>query len=477
MRANGETWIYHFTVTGGAAANAARPDGVPSGGGAARRVDDRGRDPARSDAAVRRLPAAPPADDGGGAGNGVDIAVERAYTKTATGGGGTEVAAPTVGQTVYFYVDYSLAGVTGIRIISRRAVFDDQDFCHTTETITAGSYSAWCTTGWTATAGDHTLRWDFDYNNQLTESNENNNSATATWTSSAVSVDLAANQAFLKTMSGGEGDQVVTPTAGQTVYFYVDLTVAGPDSGVMVDRRALIDGDVFCDFTAVLTPGEYLSWCLDGWTATAGSHTLQWDLDFDNKVAETNESNNSVSATWTTGGVDLSANAAFLKTMTDGMGDEVVRPDVGQTVFFYVDLTVAGPDSGVMVDRRALIDGDVFCEFTSVLTPGNYLSWCLDGWTATAGSHTLQWDLDFNDKVAETDESNNSVSTMWTSGGSTCSGDCDSDGVVRVNELITMVNDALSDTLVCRAGDTDEDGTIGIDEIVAGVKRALNGCG
>jgi hypothetical protein len=479
VRAGGETWIYRFTVTDGAATNASTYGGAPSGGGEARRGAERGGKRSRSDASVRWLPAALPADDGGAAA-GVDVVAERAYLKTASGGEGSEVATPAVGQTVYFYVDYSLTGATGIVILSRQAIFDEQEFCHITQTITAGSYSAWCETGWTATAGDHTLRWDFDYNNQVNETDETNNSATAMWTSSAVSVDLAANQAFLKTMTGGMGDEVMTPTVGQTVFFYVDLTVAGPDSGVMVDRRALIDGDVFCDFTAVLTPGDYLSWCLDGWTATAGSHTLEWDLDFDNQVAETNESNNSVSTTWTSsppGGVDLAANRAFLMTMTDGMGDEVVNPGVGETVFFYVDLTVVGPDSGVMVDRRALIDGDVFCDFTAVLTPGDYFSWCLDGWTATAGSHTLQWDLDYNNAVPETDENNNSVSTTWASGGGTCGGDCDGNGIVTVSEVITMVNDALGDTLVCGPGDTDDDGKISIHEIVAGVDRALNGCG
>ncbi len=479
MHTTGETWIYHFTVTAGVAASASRPDGAPSGGGEARRVDDRGRDPARSDASVRRLPAAPPADDGGAAAD-VDLAVERAYTKDAAGGEGSEVAAPAVGQTVYFYVDYSLTGATGIVIISRQAIFDGQDFCHITQTITAGSYSAWCETGWTATAGDHTLRWDFDYNNQVKEIDETNNSATAMWTTpQTVQVDLEAQRAYLQTAAGGEGSEVTTPVVGQTVYFYVDFRIVGTGDAILDERRAVLDDQTFCTSTGTAAPGDYYAWCTDGWTATAGSHTLRWDFDFDNAVAETNEGNNSVSATWTssaTGEVDLSANGAFLKTMTGGMGDVVVSPDVGQTVFFYVDLTVAGPDSGVMVDRRALIDGDVFCDFTSMLTPGEFLSWCLDGWTATAGSHTLQWDLDFDNAVAETDETNNSVSTMWTSGGGTCSGDCDGDGVVRVDELITMVNDALSNTLVCGAGDTDEDGKIGIDEIIAGVNRALNGC-
>ena len=479
-RANGETWIYRFTVTDGAGATASMHGGAPLGGGEARRVDAQRGDPARSAASVRRLPAAPPADDGGAAAD-VDLAVERAYTKDAAGGGGSEVATPEVGQTVYFYVDYSLSGVTGVRIISRRAIFDDQDFCHTTETTSAGSYSAWCATGWTATAGDHTLRWDFDYNNQLTESNENNNSATAMWTSQTAPVDLEAQRAYLQTAPAGEGSEVTTPGVGQTVYLYVDFRIVGTGDAIVADRRAVLDGDPYCSFTGTAAPGDYYAWCTDGWPVTAGTHTLRWDFDFNSSLAESNENNNSASVMWTSaaaGSVDLEAQRAYLNTMTGGEGDEVTTPAVGQAVYFHLDFRLIGSgDAAVSVERRAVLDGVPFCTFTGMPTPGDYLTWCIDPWTATAGHHTLRWDLDFNNTVAETDENNNSASTMWTSGGTTCSGDCDGNGVVRVNELITMVNDALSDTLVCDAGDTDNDGKISVNEIVGGVDRALNGCG
>ena len=58
-----------------------------------------------------------------------------------------------------------------------------------------------------------------------------------------------------------------------------------------------------------------------------------------------------------------------------------------------------------------------------------------------------------------------------------CSGDCNGDGQVTVNELIQMVNIAL-DTLavsVCTAGDTNGDGEVTVNEIVAGVNVALSG--
>ena len=59
-----------------------------------------------------------------------------------------------------------------------------------------------------------------------------------------------------------------------------------------------------------------------------------------------------------------------------------------------------------------------------------------------------------------------------------CTGDCNNDRAVTVDELLTMVNIALGNAgaATCTAGDADHDGQITIDEILAAVNNALNGC-
>lgn len=57
-----------------------------------------------------------------------------------------------------------------------------------------------------------------------------------------------------------------------------------------------------------------------------------------------------------------------------------------------------------------------------------------------------------------------------------CSGDCNGDGSVTIDELLTMVNLALGSMQGCTAGDTNRDAKITIDEILAAVDKALNGC-
>jgi hypothetical protein len=60
----------------------------------------------------------------------------------------------------------------------------------------------------------------------------------------------------------------------------------------------------------------------------------------------------------------------------------------------------------------------------------------------------------------------------------TCSGDCNHDGAVTVDELVRGVNVALGAAAVeiCAAMDGNADGTVAVNELVAAVNRALSGC-
>jgi hypothetical protein len=59
-----------------------------------------------------------------------------------------------------------------------------------------------------------------------------------------------------------------------------------------------------------------------------------------------------------------------------------------------------------------------------------------------------------------------------------CEGDCNGDGTVAINELISGVTIALGSAPVntCASMDASGDGTVAINELIAAVSRALNGC-
>jgi len=70
------------------------------------------------------------------------------------------------------------------------------------------------------------------------------------------------------------------------------------------------------------------------------------------------------------------------------------------------------------------------------------------------------------------------IETTPTPGAGGCQGDCDNDGVVKVNELILQVNIALgkADLERCRAGDGNDNGSIAINELIRATGNALRGC-
>ena len=65
-----------------------------------------------------------------------------------------------------------------------------------------------------------------------------------------------------------------------------------------------------------------------------------------------------------------------------------------------------------------------------------------------------------------------------TSAPAPCAGDCNGDGSVAVNELITGVNIALGTAPAdaCDALDRDDDGGVAVPELVQAVNRAVGGC-
>ncbi len=60
-----------------------------------------------------------------------------------------------------------------------------------------------------------------------------------------------------------------------------------------------------------------------------------------------------------------------------------------------------------------------------------------------------------------------------------CVGDCNGDGRVTVDEMLTVAAIALGNSSVaeCRAGDARDEGTITVDDVLAAADNALNACG
>ena len=70
------------------------------------------------------------------------------------------------------------------------------------------------------------------------------------------------------------------------------------------------------------------------------------------------------------------------------------------------------------------------------------------------------------------------ISPVRSAQGQSCIGDCNGDGTVAVNELVTMVSIALGalDMSACPVGDANGDDSVAIDELVTAIRAALGEC-
>jgi CSLREA domain-containing protein len=112
---------------------------------------------------------------------------------------------------------------------------------------------------------------------------------------------------------------------------------------------------------------------------------------------------------------------------------------------------------------------------------GPFLPWLVDS-SDTAATFTGQRGHTYAFYTTARDRVGNREAAPATADTTTrivaCAGDCDGDGTVRVNELVTGVGIALGRGALaaCAAMDGDGDETVRVNELVAAVGHALRGC-
>jgi subtilase family serine protease len=293
---------------------------------------------------------------------------------------------PTLGDTVTFTV--SLKNQGSGQAISPSYVADFMD-----DTYQTSSYVGQMDPGaivtraftWQAQAGSHTFKAVVDYNHNLSESNEANNEKEATLT--VTSPDLVIQSITWSPAVPSIGDRVnFTMTvknqgsirAGSSrVTYYVDGTSRGYHDVPEIDAGAAV--------TTVFT-----------WTAQADSHVIKAVADGEYQVAEGDESNNERAVTipapdlvinaitWSPESPSENATITFNVTVENRGGGKADT----SSVYFYIDDSSEGYESVGEIEAGARV--------TMTFT-----------WQAQAGSHIIRAVADGDDRVTESDESNN----------------------------------------------------------------------
>ncbi|TFW29488.1 carbohydrate-binding protein [Massilia arenosa] len=229
-----------------------------------------------------------------------------------------------------------------------------------------------------------------------------------TWTPAAPQTGNAmAFTAIIKNQGG-----TATPAIKHGVNFLVDgAQVAWSDNS-----------------TSSLAPGASVTLTANGgpagatWTATSGAHTVQAYVDDQNLIAESDESNNTLSAPFTvtapSGGIDL-----VITSLSWSPANPTAPGPVTFTAVVKNQGTVTKA-AGTKIGVSFTVDGiqaNWSDSYTSSLAAGASVTLTANSgpagtasWASTGGSHTVQAQVDDQNLITESNESNNTSSATLT---------------------------------------------------------------
>jgi hypothetical protein len=227
------------------------------------------------------------------------------------------------------------------------------------------------------------------------------------WSSPAV--DLQATDVYFRTQPNSGGTRVDNPTVGQQLYPYVAYNLNGSTSLNGTIWRIDFNGSAACSFSGALAPGSWIGYCNSPVTVSAGSQSLHGQLDPSSSFAESSESNNDVSRSYTVqSATDLQAVEMFFRTQSGNAGTRVDNPLPGQQVYPHFAFNVNSPAA---VTGNPLwkieLNGTTLCNSSGSLNPGSWVGSCTSPVSLAAGLHSLHGQLDPGGGIGESNESNN----------------------------------------------------------------------
>ena len=281
---------------------------------------------------------------------------------------------------------------------------------------------------WTATSGTHMVQVVIDDTSLITESNETNNTynKSITISGSTGTPDLVVTDITYSPASPSDGNAVMLSAVVKNQG--TGATPAGSISGVLftVDGTTVNWSD---NNTSSIAAGASVTLTATGgpnskatWTAVGGTHTLSAQVDDVNRIAESNETNNTYSESLTVGGgattPDLVVTDITYNPATPQTGNEVTFSAVVKNQ--GTGATTAGTICGMLfsVDGTAVNWSD---NYTSSIAAGASVTLTATGgsssktsWTATTGTHTFTALVDDINRITESNDSNNSYSESVT---------------------------------------------------------------
>ncbi|ALD20072.1 hypothetical protein AM218_01030 [Hymenobacter sp. DG25A] len=316
--------------------------------------------------------------------------------------------------------------------LSKDAALDGSDKLLTNSnlgTINYGDYayfSPYPTIPAGTTPGSYYVLVVADYQNQITETNEQNNLSALTLTVEAPTIDLTMLQAGLGTNKTSPGNQI---SASSYIYNQGNSTASSSNAAFYLSSDSKLDGqDVLL---ASSTGGQLAAQQYDNRNTTltipsgtkAGSYYVLFVADYQNTVAESNEQNNvsAVAVAVEDPYVDLQPYSVSVSSYSVVTGGKV---DLYGYVYNYGNITSAATSVGFYLSKNATYDGtDVLLSNTtlpsitgtsSYYNYGSVSSTVTVPTSTTVGSYFILMVADNKNSITESNEQNNVTYTRIT---------------------------------------------------------------
>jgi len=303
---------------------------------------------------------------------------------------------PLISHMTYFTVTIKNKGVCASTSCDLEFYIGESDNYHAYISPLSPGETFSVTFPWVTQSDSASVLAVIDEDNFLVESNEGNNTATASvgFAVAAPTADLVI-QSITYTPS--------SPAVGDVVTFSVKAKNQG--SGVVgsVNIACYIDGDLLdYYYLGRISSGETVEKLIH-WTALSGGHEIMMVIDPEKNVLETNEANNTATTSLATTAPDLTI---------EKIAWFPVEPDTGDDVMFTVTIKNRGNQTAGSCYITYYIDGSA---------KGNhYLYDIASGasvtksftWNMQASSHTFKAIIDEAGVMIESNETNNEKSVF-----------------------------------------------------------------
>jgi hypothetical protein len=250
---------------------------------------------------------------------------------------------------------------------------------------------------WTATSGTHTILANVDDVNRMAESNESNNTFTTSLTPSSLP-------------AAPSGLSATAASSSQINLAWTDN--ANNETGFKIERKTGAGGT----YAQINTVGANITTYND--TGLSASTAYYYRVRANNAAGDSAYSNEANATTAAPGSPDLIVTAISWSPASPGVGDAVIfsatiknqgtaatPAGIVHGVSFWVD--------GVAVNWSDTSTASLAAGATRVLTANSGPSG-LATWTATSGTHTILANVDDVNRIVESNESNNTLSTPLT---------------------------------------------------------------